>query len=108
MPPLTGRLVVLYSMNPYKSTTGTMPSSKSKSGRRLRPPASSLDPFYVRSRLDLKGSGLLSGLTGALADGVFNPIHSWQDTNHRKSRRLPYGEAIPLHAGLGSVYMTGN
>ena len=30
MPPLTGRLVVLYSMNPYKSTAGTMPSPKSK------------------------------------------------------------------------------
>jgi hypothetical protein len=29
----------LYSRNPRKSTTSTMPSPKSKSGRRFRPPA---------------------------------------------------------------------
>ena len=50
------RCLILYSRNPCRSTTSTMPSPKSKSGRRFTPPA-----FAFRQAYSYR---LCSGLSG--------------------------------------------
>ena len=97
------RCSILYSRSPCKSTTSTLPSPKSKSERRFRPPALLLDAFSVWPELNLlRGSGMLSELTVSMnrAHPPFPAGTTRLNYRHHRRQSLAIRGA---RAGVGST-----